>query len=135
MPVGSVIHRPKIRLLLSVVGVLVIGLAALITIHFPYDTDAAPSEVEVKKAIEFYRHAYEASRKDNPTSATTLYVKIEEGSGPGEKKEIHDFAGRYGLSGKKALEIGAGSGQLQDVVSDYTALNTVKAPQRYALSG
>lgn len=131
MPVGSMMHRPQRRLLLSVVGVLVIGLAALVTIHFPYDTDAALSEVEVKKEIEFYRHAYEASPKDNPTPATALYLKLEEETGPGEKKKIRDFVDRYGLSGKKALEIGAGSGHLQDVVSDYTALDISPTAQRF----
>jgi SAM-dependent methyltransferase len=124
-------HRPRIRLLLSVLAILVIGLAALIAIHFPYDTDAAPSEVEVKKAVEFYRQAYAASRKDDATSATTLYVKTDEGSGPAEKKEIQDFVDRYGLSGKKVLEIGAGTGQLQDIVSDYTALDISPTAERF----
>jgi len=125
-------HGRKVFVLLFFLTTLsVAALAALVAIHFPYDTDAPLSEAEVKKAIDFYRRAYEAPRHDNPTTEDDSYVKTAEGCAPGNKKRVEDFVDQYGLKGKKALEIGAGSGYLQDVVPDYTGLDISPTAERF----
>ena len=124
-------HRRKLFWLLLVPTVVIAAFAALVAIHFPYDTDAPPSEAEVRKAIDFYRRAYEAPRPGSSNTDGENYVKVAEAAAPGLKEELQSFVAEYGLKDKKALDIGAGTGYLQDVVADYTGLDISPTAQRF----
>jgi len=47
------------------------------------------------------------------------------------KREVAAFVERYGLKQKRVLEIGAGTGYLQDLVGDYTGLDIAPTAQRF----
>ena len=79
-------HRRKIYRLLLVASFVFIAFAALVAIHFPYDTDAPMSEVDVKRQIDFYRREYEGSRHDSGTAKGADYVQVAEGMAPDNKR-------------------------------------------------
>ncbi|MBI3472336.1 MAG: hypothetical protein HY013_13355 [Candidatus Solibacter usitatus] len=49
----------------------------------------------------------------------------------GVQEMIAGFVQRFGLREKKVLEVGAGSGLLQDTVSDHTALDISPTARRF----
>ncbi len=49
----------------------------------------------------------------------------------GTKQRVERFIQRNNLQGKRVLEVGAGSGFLQDVVSDYTGLDIAATAKRF----
>jgi SAM-dependent methyltransferase len=114
-----------------VAAFLAAAFAALVAVHFPYDADAPLSEAEIRKAIDFYRRAYEASRQQVPAQKGESYLEPEETNAFSEKLRVQSFVDQYGLKDKKALEIGAGSGYLQEVVADYTGLDISPTAQRF----
>ena len=126
-------HRRKVLKILVVASLLAAACAALVAIHFPYDTEAPLSEAEVKKAIDFYGRAYQAARDDRPTAEDDEYAKVaaEAAQVFNIKERLQSFLDQYGLKDKKALDIGAGSGYLQDVVADYTGLDISPTAQRF----
>ena len=126
-------HRGKAFRLLVVASLLPAAVAALVALHFPYDTDTPPSAAEVKKAIEFYQRAYEVPRNDHPAADDGIYVKVAEESARDYriKEGLQSFVEQYGLRDKKALEVGAGSGYLQDVMADYTGLDVSPTARRF----
>jgi ubiquinone/menaquinone biosynthesis C-methylase UbiE len=124
-------------------GIFLIVLTDLVglLIFFPWSTDQQGTEV--KKAEEFYKKAYaEAQQKSQtpaqgqmePISAKEQYY-IDYARGQAVKYGvpglINSFVKDHGLADKKVLEIGAGSGFLQDIVSDYTALDISPTARRF----
>jgi SAM-dependent methyltransferase len=129
---GTMLRGRSLRVLVTA-SILPASVAALVALHFPYDTDLPPSAAEVKKAIEFYQRAYEAPRNDSPTAENGLYVKVNEESARDYqiKEGLQNFVEQHGLKDKKALEVGAGSGYLQDVINDYTGLDISPTARRF----
>lgn len=119
--------------LLAVASLLAAAVAVLVALHFPYDTDTPLSTAEVQKTIEFYQRAYEVPRNDSPTADDEIYVKVAEKAAQGckIKERLQSFVEQYGLKDKKALEVGAGRGYLQDVMADYTGLDISPSAQRF----
>lgn len=99
---------------------------------FPYSSDGPLTAKEQADLWKFYATSYEkpAGTAENDDAE---YVKIAEGEA--NKADITgrvaDFAGAFGLAGKKVLDIGAGRGYLQDVVADYTALDISPSVKRF----
>jgi SAM-dependent methyltransferase len=89
-----------------------IGLAVLLTaLHFPYATDP---EAIPPSTIAAVAQAYESSWDRPPAPPDPNDV---------DYRRIVDFVKTYNLQQAKVLEIGAGTGKLQDVVHDYTGLD------------
>jgi SAM-dependent methyltransferase len=126
-------HRRKAFRLLVVSSLLAAALAALVALHFPYDTDTPPSAAEVKKAFQFYQREYEAPRNDGRSAQDEVYFKVNEESARDYhiKEDLESFVQQHGLKDKKALDVGAGSGYLQDVVADYTGLDISSTAKRF----
>lgn len=106
-----------------------------VAIQFPYHTDELDPPKIRTEAKGFYGEIYAAPASDAaPEDADSFYVKTA-------RKEIQDnhivervetFVQRYGLrQGKKVLDVGAGSGYLQDVVDDYVGLDISASARRY----
>ena len=118
----------KIR---PLVNYSVTGLAAVIVLiavtHFPYDVDRPLSAEEMAETRQYYAAAYQKSApaETPPSQYDTKYLDI----GIRAAKRLHieelvsDFASRYGLRNGAVLDIGSGSGYLQDVVENYTGLD------------
>ncbi len=126
-PVGFLL-----KLALAAVALELVNVA----VNFPYATDALISKAErTRAAQEFYSQAYAAP------AATTAeerqreerYVRIAEGAARAFEidRKVTGFVQRYGLAGKRVLDVGAGRGYLQDVVENYVGLDISPTARRF----
>jgi len=122
------------RLLLSIpVGIVLLATA----VHFPYATD--PQTLESAPAVdpeaeEFYEDVYSPVESSEPDASNDHhYVQVGQTAGEAEGVEdiVQQFVDRYSLSSARVLEVGAGSGALQDIVDDYTGLDIAASAARY----
>lgn len=108
---------------------------ALVMLHFPEATDqTAGSRVEA--AQTFYEEVYADSPPADDTDDSSRehdYVALGAAAGEtfGIKESVQQFVAKYGLEQARVLEVGAGSGQLQDIVEDYTGLDIAASAARY----
>jgi SAM-dependent methyltransferase len=123
----QIVRRWKLLIILGC-GVWI----ALIAIYFPYATDAEPTQAEVAKTLSFYQQAYTTSSL-SADAKEQVYMKVAEQVSKAlhVNEELQEFIREHGLRDKKALEIGAGQGALQDMVDDYTALDISPAAKRF----
>ena len=127
------------RALILIVVLVLAASAAAILISFPWNTDPQGDESSSTRA--YYQKAYGDASKTQSTSAETpalseqeqYYINIARQSAIGEKipEEVDAFVARANLKGKKVLEVGAGSGLLQDAVDDYTGLDISTTARRF----
>ncbi len=114
--------------LIAIAGALLI-LDSLL--FFPRASDHPLTEQERAEARRFYTSAYQ---QQNPAEKEdTRYVRIAEAAAEiyHVKSEAEEIAQKYGLKGKKVLDVGAGRGYLQDVVPDYTGLDISPSARRF----
>jgi len=116
-----------LRAALAVAGLVVI----FTVVYFPYAVDAPPSAEETAGTIAFYRRQYSAPPA--PDGAPSDYVKIAEQVAAAWRVEdrLREFVDQHSLADKKILEVGAGRGNLQNVVSDYTGLDISPSARRF----
>ena len=127
----------------SIRRILIVGYAGLLlatsiatAISFPWSVDPQGDESFQAANRRFYEKAYSSEFKDSkaavfhsaavPLSAKgKFYIDFARNSAVGAKipHTVADFVKQNGLKDKKVLEVGAGSGMLQDIVEDYTALD------------
>ena len=109
-------------------------------ICFPWNTD--PQGDATVKTRSFYDKAYATARVPpqetsggvQPLSAKDqFYVDFARQTASESRipEQVNDFVQRFGLKQKKILEVGAGSGLLQDLVPDYTALDISTTARRF----
>ena len=131
---------------LLIIGYLGLVLASAIAtaITFPWNVDPQGDESLGKEQRRFYEQAYsseaKASKDTAPSTATVplsakeeFYIDFARNTAIAAKipQTVAEFVTRFGLQDKKALEVGAGSGLLQDIVSDYTALDISASARRF----
>lgn len=122
------------RLLLLITFIIVGYFVPVVAIHFPYDTgyvELQPLEEDVD-AQSYYENVYKPSTESAPGSDHD-YVGINRYAAKtlGVFDDINEFVSRYGLEKARTLEVGAGSGQLQDIVDDYTGLDIAENAAHY----
>ena len=122
------------RLLVMAVVLSITYLVPVIGLHFPYDTghvELPPLEENVD-AQSYYNRVYKASI-ENTGGSDHEYVDVNRGAAKtnGVLDQVQDFVTRYGLEHARTLEVGAGSGQLQDIVNDYTGLDIAASAAHY----
>src|SRR5664280_862355 len=103
-------------------GLLAWLLAAgvLSVINFPWHADGQ-ADVDESKAKHYYDDAYTppAPGGDVAQADAEYVVKAQAASAEGQTtSRVARFVKQYDLRNKRVLEIGAGSGMLQDLVSD-----------------
>lgn len=113
----------------------------LVAVHFPRDfdpqqqTSAAASGANPEAASGYYEQVYTSPDADGGESGNvdSEYVEINRGAAHalGIEEMLTRFAGQYRLQDAKVLEVGAGSGTLQDIVEDYTGLDIAANASRY----
>jgi SAM-dependent methyltransferase len=117
--------------------VLIVGYASLFivsavvtAIMFPWSVDPQGDDSFQAASRSFYDKAYGS---DPQSGKDDIYKESAERSTLVTKtpKIAADFVERYGLKDKKVLEVGAGSGLLQDIVEDYTALEISRSVRRF----
>ena len=97
---------------------------------FPWSIDPQGDQSFQQASRSFYEKAYSS---DSQSGKDDVYKESAERATLISKtpKLVADFVERYGLKDKKVLEVGAGSGQLQDIVADYTALEISRSARRF----
>ncbi len=130
-----------LRALLRTAGAMAAAIlfcfAFLGTVYFPYATDdpnEPPPPLEMEESEDFYEEVY-TGLSDGDTDETEDHVYVEMGREAGESLEVDDivadFVDRHDLHAASVLEVGAGSGGLQDIVEDYTGLDIAASAARY----
>lgn len=111
------------------VGIYLFCSLGLTAIYFPRETDDFKDTSDALLASEKF---YDAAYKAGANNEEPQYVQAAREAGhdlvlPAMQK----FVAELGLADKKMLEVGAGSGTLQDVVPNYTALDISASARRY----
>ena len=115
----------------------VVIVALLTAIHFPYRVDELGSPKASHDAGAFYTDIYSAGAPAAPTAPAadedSKYVKLAREAIDNERiiPKITAFAKQYDLAHKRVLDVGAGTGYLQDVVADYVGLDISPSARRY----
>lgn len=115
---------------------LLLATTIVTAIRYPWSVDPQGDESFQAANRRFYEQAYSSASKDNkaatsPTVAVPIsakdkfYIDFARNAAVKAKipQTVADFVKQQGLSDRKVLEVGAGSGMLQDIVEDYTALD------------
>lgn len=97
--------------------------------HFPYHTDAPIQANDRKELKAFYSEAYDSNPK--PEDAAYVTVATEAADRLHVKGAVEQFVQAFHLDDKKVLDVGAGRGYLQDVVSDYVGLDISPTARRF----
>ncbi len=105
----------------------------LVLIYFPWATDAPLSAREQGDLQNFYADAYSKRDAVADDDENSSYVKIAQAAAEAQNvtANVKAFVEKYRLQDKKALDIGAGRGYLQDVVEDYTGLDISPSAMRF----
>ena len=118
--------RAAIRRLTMVISILIILLGVF---HFPYDFDSPAGTSRSSEVQQYYTEEFAAGQED--TKGYLAFALQEGAMHEYMSGEVTDFVERYGLKQKRILEIGAGTGYLQDVVEDYTGLDIAPTARRF----
>jgi SAM-dependent methyltransferase len=121
------ILKEALRVIAWVPGTMLV----LTILHFPYGVDGPPQAAPLveEEAEDFYQTAYERTSE----GGDSLYVEVAQAyAHDGDViPNLEAFVAKYGLEDARTLEVGAGSGTLQDVVEDYVGLDIAASAQRY----
>ncbi len=118
---------------IRVVAVYVALLAVTTAIHFPYHTDfVVPSSVK-QSASKFYAQIYADQAGARPDSNGAEYIQTAQAAIQHENvvPRITRFVQQMGLKDKRVLDVGAGTGYLQDVVPNYVGLDISSTAKRF----
>lgn len=130
------------RVLIATISVIGFACAGAIAVSFPWNTDPEVDE-STTGAQPYYQNAYSIGTESKgssiksdlaPLSANEqFYVDFARNAAKVQRipERLAAFVEKYGLKDKKALEVGAGSGLLQDLVDDYTALDISPTARRF----
>jgi SAM-dependent methyltransferase len=125
------------REILIILGVAAVIILALVLVHFPWATDQN-RETEIHEARTFYEEAYTpvaSTEEDDAAGSGDDHVYVTFGEAATESlgivPAVERFVTKYGIQDARVLEVGAGSGKLQDIVEDYTGLDIAASAARY----
>lgn len=135
-------YRVLRRYAVCVLSAWLLLICLLTIIHFPRAVDppaparAVPSVSSEARAQDFYRQAYQPDAAGSSQPADdqdNAYVKTARRAAQAfdVKGSVTRFVNQYGLSRARVLEVGAGSGLLQDIVDNYTALDISANARRF----
>jgi SAM-dependent methyltransferase len=107
----------------------------IILAHYPSHVDAgrSASNGRTQPGQAFYEAAYTTQTNDPTVGTEDAYVETARKMAElfGVKDSVQRFVRDYKLERKRILDVGAGSGYLQDVVSDYIGLDISGSARRY----
>jgi SAM-dependent methyltransferase len=121
---------------LKVAAVYLAFVIAVTAIRFPYHTDAVVPRSVPPQAGDFYARIYKpAAITTAPaeTASPDQYVAIAQESlvKLGIVPIVKNFVHQYGLENARVLDVGSGTGYLQDVVKDYVGLDISPQAARF----
>ena len=112
--------------------------ALLVLVHFPYQVDEAAPQKAPKSNRNYYADVYGGEKPAAPeapmSEAETKYVRMAREAIENERigPKVAAFVSQYGLAeNKRVLDVGAGTGYLQDHVKNYVGLDISPTARRY----
>src|SRR5690606_3440514 len=106
--------------------------AGLVAAHFPWASDEPQTPTALLEDAEsFYEAAYRDAGGEGAGDSRYVQVARNAAHHADVRTKLERFVAERGLEGAKALEVGAGSGTLQDVIEDYTGLDIAASARRY----
>jgi SAM-dependent methyltransferase len=112
---------------------VVAGLLAIsFVIHFPYHADVVTPPVISRDAGNFYTKIY-SDPGEQPADNAADYVKMAQEAIDHNQivPRMTKFVKEFGLRQKRVLDVGAGTGYLQDLVDDYVGLDISASARSY----
>jgi SAM-dependent methyltransferase len=102
-------------------------------VHFPYHADVVAPPVISRNAGDFYTKIYADDAGEQTADNAAEYVKIAQEAIEDHKivPRVTSFVSQYGLQKKRVLDVGAGTGYLQDLVDDYVGLDISGSARSY----
>jgi len=123
------VPKRLVRVAGGVVTAALLVVAVLTALHFPMQVDAGPAPGPIAERTDYKDYYGDYYRiKDDPSATVEQARGVTSGDNVPAARE---FVRAHGLQGKRILEIGAGIGELQDVVADYTALDIAAEVARF----
>lgn len=125
--------KPLWTLLAEFVLAVLVVIGVPVALHFPRATDKPLSAAELAQTRDFYARAYTGAAEDKPDPRQEIYVRVAELAAQEYKilEKVTEFVTRHQLGKSKILDVGAGRGQLQDLVGDYTGLDISSSARRF----
>jgi SAM-dependent methyltransferase len=116
--------------LAKVLGFYAVLVVIVIALHFPMgvDTEVLPAST-VDKADDYYETVYTAPDEGGNSSYVDKGQLVAEHENIAPR--LKSFLDQFQLQQAHTLEVGAGSGTLQDLVEDYTGLDIAASAARY----
>jgi ubiquinone/menaquinone biosynthesis C-methylase UbiE len=101
-------------------------------VHFPYHADVIETRSIPQSSSDFYNKIYSNPDESEPDNAAE-YVAIarEAISAYRIVDRVERFATDFDLKGTRILDVGAGTGYLQDVVENYVGLDISSTARQY----
>jgi ubiquinone/menaquinone biosynthesis C-methylase UbiE len=101
-------------------------------VHFPYHADRVTPPAISPAAGNFYTEIYSDEGEQTADNAAE-YVKIAQQAIEDHQivARVTSFVEKFGLRKKRVLDVGAGTGYLQDLVGDYVGLDISAAARSY----
>jgi SAM-dependent methyltransferase len=118
---------------LRVVAVYVALLALTTAIHFPYHTDVVVPLSIKQSASKFYAEIYAEPVAARGDANGAEYIQTAQAAIQHEDvvPRVTRFVQQMGLKDKRVLDVGAGTGYLQDVVPNYVGLDISPTARRF----
>ena len=105
-----------------------IAIGALVAIHFPYQTDVGvPPPPRIEQ--QFYEKVYSA--EEAREEAKYVEIARAEANYYNMAGYVSRFIAQNHLENARVLDVGAGTGMLQDLVADYTGLDISASASAY----
>jgi ubiquinone/menaquinone biosynthesis C-methylase UbiE len=118
---------------LRVLAVYLVLVAITTAIHFPYHTDVVVPLSVKQSASRFYAEIYADPGSTRADSNGAEYIQTAQQAIQHEDvvPRVTRFVEQMGLKDKRVLDVGAGTGYLQDVVPNYVGLDISTTAKRF----
>ena len=115
------------------IGLLVVISAVLTAIHYPRHSDSVSDVRRNDPERDYYECAYGPPAAGPAAPPDEEYVRMARAHAvnAGIPQTIRSLLDRFGLVSARALECGAGSGLLQDLVQNYVGIDISSAARRF----
>jgi SAM-dependent methyltransferase len=134
--------QKTLRIIVITVATLTILSSLATLLNFPYNTDPEANPATEGSSKLFYSEIYKPPAAPAPADAMpvpgsdegeAVYMRGARASALSSRvpEKVKSFVEIHELKGKRVLEIGSGSGLLQDIVDDYTGLDISGSVRRF----